>query len=341
MPDEGLGILALLPIELRATIWQLAMTPYRQNFIRLRYDGDYALDVQQMPLPLNYNISATMRAEVHDSVYTDRSCMIIVHPGGAWADFPLVLCGQPSSLLDGSKARIPVCRSLNIGIELPSPRQIGPIASVRGNVRRIVDLLNRIARQQRIAPIHIYLHTPPSRRDRVYRRSDFEIAVGPFHALRLPANPAPQPLLISRNFCWYQTDDGREDSCRLIEIAVRQFQDLATAVTTKRQLTIDIKLNLSLVSHGLCASIPAEFIIGKVRETAVQLEAWYAKTYNEQPDWLLTLAWEIARDVGDGDGLLQRMADAAVGNQLGEATAHHVVQWSNGHLARVNPYWDE
>ncbi|KAK6429081.1 hypothetical protein LTR95_014772 [Oleoguttula sp. CCFEE 5521] len=277
MPREGLGIFALLPIELRTTIWQLAIASYRQNFVRLQYDGDYALDAQQMPVPLVYNISATIRAEVHGFVYTDRS----------------------------------------------------------------FDLLNRIARQQRIPPIHIYLYTPPSRRDRVYRRSDFEIMVGPFHALRLPVNPAPQPLLISRNFCWYQTDDGRDDSCNLIETAVGQFQDLATAVTTKRQLTIDIKLNLSLASFGLCAAIPADFIIGKVRETATQLEAWYAKTYNKQPDWLLTLAWEIGRDVGDGDGLLRRMVEAAAGNQLGEATAHHVVQWSNGHLARVNPYWDE
>ncbi|OQO09533.1 hypothetical protein B0A48_04935 [Cryoendolithus antarcticus] len=341
MPDEGLGIFALLPPELRATIWQHAMAPYRQHFVRLRYDGDYVLDALQMPVPLVYNISATIRAEVHDLVYTDRSCMIIVHPGGAWADFPLVLCGNPSSLLDSSKARIPVCRSLNVGIELPTPRQIGPIAAGRGNVRRIVDLLNKIARQQRISPIRIYLHTPPSRRDRVYRRSDFEVVVGPFHALRLPVNPAPQPILISRNFCWYQTDHGRDDSCNLIETAVRQFQDQTTAVTTKRQLTIDIKLNLSLVSHGLCAAIPADFIIGKVCETATQLQAWYAKTYNKQPDWLLTLAWEIRRDVGDGDGLLQRMIDAAVGNQLGEATAHHVLQWSNGHMARVNPYWDE
>nr|OQO30458.1 hypothetical protein B0A51_02800 [Rachicladosporium sp. CCFEE 5018] len=259
MPDEGLGIFALLPIELRATIWQLAITSYRQKITRLRYDGDYALDAQQMPLPLIYNVSATIRAEVHDSVYTNRSCMIIVHPGGAWADFPLVLYGKPTSLLDSSKARI----------------------TMRGNVRRIVELLNRIARQQRIPPVHIYLQPPPSRRDRVYRRSDFEIAVGPFHALRFPVNPAPQPLLISRNFCWYQTDDGREDSCNRIETAVSQFQDLATVVTTKRQLTIDIKLNLSLVAHGLCTSIPADFIIGKVRETAVQLKAWYAKTYNK------------------------------------------------------------
>lgn len=223
-PNGPLGALGKLPNELRDEVYKHAFPRTFWQCYHTKRPGMTLLGMSHSSrLPGTLNISKAIRKEALASAYSDRSLVITIGTEVIAFNFPLHPNLQAGQTLDSTQARLPKSAEMFIGIQVPSPRS-SLDAAVRGNVGRIVALLNSIALNQILPPIRVSFKTNQETGSLQYYASDFEALLGPLADLRLggenSGGKAKQPLVIDR-LPPYSSSDGRDGFCDGIEKSVR------------------------------------------------------------------------------------------------------------------------
>ena len=135
-------------------------------------------------LPGILNVSKTIRDEVLESAYCDRSLVITIGTDVIAFNFPLLPTLRAGQTLDNIQARLPKSAELFIGIQATSPRSWLD-AEVRDNVATVVALLNKVALNQTLPPIRVSFKTNQETGSMQYYASDFETLLGPLEYLRV------------------------------------------------------------------------------------------------------------------------------------------------------------
>jgi len=131
-----------------------------------------------------FTLSKVIRREVLNSVYREHAVKIIIGTQVVAANFLLNAGLQPGESLDATHAGVPLSKELFIGIQVESPREESYATTVRGNVERLVELLNSM--KHPLPLIRVSFHTNADTRGRQHYREDFEFYMGPLRELRLP-----------------------------------------------------------------------------------------------------------------------------------------------------------
>lgn len=219
-PNGFLGDLGSLPKELRFEVYKHAVPRTFWQCYHTKLPGITLLGMTHSSrLPEIFNVSKAIREEAFDSAYCDRRLEVIVGTEVIASNFPLLPALQASQTLDNTQARLPKSTELFIGIQVPSPRSFIN-TMVRDNVKRVVALLNSIALNQTLPPVHVSFKTNQETSSIQYYASDFRALLGPLADLRLgkrdPDGKAQKPLVID-HVPPYSSKDGRDVFCEGIE----------------------------------------------------------------------------------------------------------------------------
>lgn len=352
---DGLGAMRKIPKELRCEIYQHAFPRTFWQCYHTKQAGLSLLDMTHSSrLPGIFNVSKIIREEVFDSAYSSRSLEIVVGADVIAVNFPL-LAGiiEAGQVVEGTQAKIPFSADMLIGIQVPSPRCVVETSKVRINVARVVDLLNSIAAAQSLPAIRVSFKTNDDTASLQYYRSDFEVFAGPFSKLRVArTNPDMRvrlPFRIDR-LRPYSSSDGRDETCGLIELAIRDPK-ADVAQLTYRQHMIDLKLDLAAhkrcksTGEGGTLSLPASSpryspAAERVFMASKELVAFYEARSLVPPQWIRAICETSRQRESAAQATDARVLDDIVSGAP-EMCGSDVESWVNGYSSTTNPFWYE